>query len=145
MVTKYAGTDVQVLMALNTAAFGTASPIGNIQSITWKIDQGITQEPSGLGSRATVGKESVQKITGTIKRDFDASVVDPTTGYTFAQEANEFETLALTRKYIRVIVNATGETTTLMNVIGTYTHNTPSVDGIVQEQYDFYADALYST
>jgi len=142
---KYKGTDVTVVMATTTALLTTNSAIGNIQSITWKNDQGITQEPSGFGTRAVVNKEGIIKITGTLKRDYDETVVDASTNYAFAQEANAFETAALTRHYLRVIINSSGIKYTFYNTIGTYTPNAGSVDGIVQEQFDFYADAIYTT
>jgi hypothetical protein len=142
---KYKGTDVTVTMATTTALLTSNSAIGNIQSLTWKEDQGITQEPSGFGGRGTVGKEGIIKITGTIKRDYDETVVDSSTNYSFAQEANAFETAALTRHYIRVLINSSGIKYTFYNVIGTYTPNAGSVDGIVSEQFDFYADAIFTT
>ena len=142
---KYKGTDVTVTMATTTALLTTNSAIGNIQSVTWKIDQGLTQEPSGFGTRGTISKEGIIKITGTIKRDYDETIVDSSLGYAFAQEANAFETTALTRKYLRVVINSSGLKYTLYNVVGTYTPNAGSVDGIVQEQYDFMADAIYTT
>lgn len=145
ILVKYKGTDVTVTMATTTALLTTNSAIGNIQSVTWKIDQGLTQEPSGFGTRATISKEGIIKITGTVKRDYDETVVDSSLSYAFAQEANAFETTALTRKYLRVVINATGIKYTFGNVVGTYTPNAGSVDGIVQEQYDFMADAIYTT
>lgn len=132
-------------MATTAAALTTNSPVGNIQSVTWKIDQGITQEPSGFSSRATVGKEGIIKITGTIKRDYDETVVDTGTGYAFGQEVQAFQTLVLTALYLRVIINSSGLKYTFYPTKGTYTPNIGSVDGIAQEQYDFYSDAIYTT
>ena len=142
---KYKGTDVSVYMATTAAALSTNSAVGNIQSISWALDQGITQEPSGLGSRAVVNKEGVIKISGNIKRDYDETVIDTASGNTFAEEAGAFETTALTRNFMRVIINASGLKYTFVNVIGKWTPNVPSVDGIVQETYDFYADGVYTT
>jgi hypothetical protein len=145
MLVKYKGTDVTIYMATTAGALTTNSPVGNIQSITWKVDQGMTQEPSGFGSRGTVAKEGTIKITGTLKRDYDETVVDTGSSATFAEEAHEFQTLALTAIYLRVIINASGLKYTFYPTKGTYTPNAGSVDGIVQEQYDFMADAVYST
>jgi len=140
---KYKGTDVTVVMATSAAALSTNSAVGNIQSVTWKVDQGITQEPAGFGSRQTIGKEGIIKITGTIKRDYDETTVDGSN--IFGQEAQQFQSAALTAIYLRVIIVATGLKYTFYPVKGTYSNNEGSVDGIVAEQYDFYADALYTT
>jgi len=142
---KYKGTDVTVYMATTSAALTTNSAIGNIQSVTWKVDQGLTQEPSGFGVRGTVAKEGIIKITGTIKRDYDETTVDSGTSYPFAQEVQAFQTIALTALYLRVIINSSGLKYTFYPTKGTYTPNAGSVDGIVQEQYDFMADAMYTT
>jgi hypothetical protein len=132
-------------MATTAAALTTNSAIGNIQSVTWKVDQGITTEPSGFGVRGTINKEGIIKITGTIKRDYDESVVDTGSGFTFPQEVGSFMTAALTALYLRVIIVATGLKYTFYPVKGTYTPNAGSVDGIVQDQFDFFADNWYTT
>ena len=142
---KYKGTDITVYMAQTAGALTTNSPIGNIQSLTWKVDEGLTQEPSGFGSRGSVAKEGVIKITGTLKRDYDETVVDAGTSNTFAEEVQAFATVALTALYMRVIINVSGLKYTFYPVKGTHTPNSGSVDGIVTEQYDFMADNLYST
>jgi hypothetical protein len=142
---KYKGTDVTVYMATTAAALTTNSAVGNIQSVTWKVDQGMTQEPSGFGSRGSIAKEGVIKITGTVKRDYDENTVDTGSSQTFAEETQAFQTTALTALYMRVIINATGLKYTFYPTKGTYTPNIPSVDGIAQEQYDFMADNLYTT
>jgi hypothetical protein len=109
------------------------------------VDQGITQEPSGFGSRQSIGKPGVQKITGTIKRDYDEAVVDTASGQTFMEDVQAFQMAAMTAMYLRVYINPTGLHYTFYPVYGTYTPNGGSVDGIVTEQYDFTADAMYTT
>lgn len=123
----------------------TNAAVGNIQSVTWKVDQGITQEPSGFGSRQTIGKPGIVKITGTVKRDYDESVIDTSSGQTFMAETQAFQLAALSAIWLRVIINATGLKYTFYPTYGTYTPNAGSVDGIVTEQYDFTADAMFTT
>jgi hypothetical protein len=144
LVVKYRGTEVEIRFATTQALLTSATAISNVQSITWKVDQGITLQASGLGTRATVAKEGLQKITGTLIRDYDESVVDGTN--TFAQEANAFETTALTRHWLEVKNKTTGAKYQLGNVIGTTEPMTePSVDGIVTQRFDFSAESLTQT
>jgi len=132
-------------MATTSTALTTNSAVGNIQSVTWKVDQGITQEPSGFGSRQSIGKPGVIKITGTVKRDYDETVVDTSSGQTFMEDVQAFQLAALTALYMRIYINTSGLKYTFYPVYGTYTPNGPSVDGIVTEQFDFTADAMYTT
>ena len=130
--------------ATTQAALTSATAVGNVQSVTWKVDQGVTLQASGLGSRATVAKEGLTKITGTIIKDYDESVVDGTN--TFAQEANAFETAALTRHYLEIKNKTTGLKHQLVNVIGTTEPMTaPSVDGIATQRFDFSAELVSTT
>jgi hypothetical protein len=146
LVTKYRGTEVEVRFATTQALLTSATAVANVQSITWKVDQGITLQPSGLGSRATVAKEGLTKITGTLIKDYDESIVDAGTGYTFAQEANAFETMALTRHWLEIKNKTTGLKHQLQNVIGTCEPLTaPSVDGIATQRFDFSAETVTTT
>jgi hypothetical protein len=141
---KYRGTEVEIRFATSQSALTSATAVGNIQSVTWKIDQGVTLQPSGLGTRATVAKEGLTKITGTIVKDYDETAVDGTN--TFAQEANAFETTALTRHYLEIRNKTTGLKFQLVNVIGTCEPITaPSVDGIATQRFDFSAESVSTT
>jgi hypothetical protein len=143
---KFRGTEVEVRFATTQALLTSATAVSNIQSVTWKVDQGVTLQASGLGSRATVAKEGLTKITGTIIKDYDESTVDSGTGYTFAQEANAFETTALTRHWLEVKNKTTGLKFQMQNVIGTCEPMTaPSVDGIATQRFDFSAEAVSTT
>jgi hypothetical protein len=134
-----------VYIATTATALTTNSPVSNIQSLSWKVDIGTTQEPSGFGSRLTIGKPGIIKITGTLKRDYDESVVDTGSGLPFSEEVEAFQITALTGIYLRVYINTAGLKYTFYPVYGTWTPNGPSVDGIVTEQYDFTADQMFST
>jgi len=141
---KYRGTEVEIRFATTQAALTAATAVGNIQSVTWKVDQGVTLQASGLGSRATVAKEGLTKITGTIIKDYDEATVDGTN--TFAQEANAFETMALTRHWLEIKNKTTGLKHQLGNVIGTCEPMTsPSVDGIATQRFDFSAETVTTT
>jgi hypothetical protein len=141
LVTKYRGTEVEIRFATSLAGLTSATAVGQIQSVTWKVDQGVTLQPSGLGTRATVAKEGLTKITGTIVKDYDEAAVDGTN--TFAMEANAFETAALTRHYLEVKNKTTGLKHQFSNVIGTCEPMTsPSVDGIVTQRFDFSAESV---
>jgi len=143
---KYRGTEVEVRFATTQAALTSATAVGNVQSVTWKVDQGVTLQASGLGSRATVAKEGLTKITGTIIKDYDETTVDSGTSNTFAAEANAFETAALTRHYLEVKNKTTGLKFQFVNVIGTTEPMTsPSVDGIVTQRFDFSAESVSTT
>ena len=142
---KYKGTDVTVTMATTTALLTTNSAIGNIQSVTWKIDQGLTQEPSGFGTRGTISKEGIVKITGTIKRDYDEAVIDGSTGNIFSQEGNTFETTTLTRHVLEIKNVSTGAKYQFTNVVGDYDQNAPSVDGIMVDTFTWSADTISKT
>jgi hypothetical protein len=141
---KYKGTEVEVRFATTQAGLTSATAVGSIASVTWKVDQGITLRESGLGSRATVAKEGLVKVTGTIVRDYDETVVDGTSD--FATEANAFETAALTRHWLEVKNKTTGTKYQFGNVIGTCEPMTaPSVDGIVTQRFDFSAESVTKT
>jgi hypothetical protein len=141
---KYRGTEVEVRFATTQAGLTSATAVGNVQSVTWKVDQGVTLQPSGLGSRATVAKEGLQKITGTIIKDYDETVVDGTSD--FAAEANAFETAALTKHWLEVKNKTTGTKYQFGNVIGTCEPMTsPSVDGIATQRFDFSAESVAKT
>ena len=142
-MTKYRGTDVEVRMATSLSGLTTATAIPNISTVTWKVSQGITQEPSGFGSRATVTKEGVVKITGTIKRDYDETKIDGTN--TFQQEGNAFETTSLTRHVLEVKNVSTGDKYQFTNVVGDYDQNAPSVDGIMVDTFTWSADTVAKT
>ncbi len=140
---KYRGTEVEIRMATTIGALATASAIPNIQAVAWKVDQGITQQPSGYGSRATVGKEGIQKINGTVTSDYDETAVDGQN--ILLQEENALETAALTRHVMEVKVVPTGTKYQFTNVIGTYDYNGPSVDGIQQSKFAWVADTVAKT
>jgi hypothetical protein len=140
-MTKYRGTEVEVRFATTQALLTSATAVGNIQSVTWKVDQGVTLQPSGLGTRATVAKEGLTKITGTVVKDYDEATVDGSN--TFAAEANAFETAALTKHWLEIKNKTTGTKYQLGNVIGTCEPMTePSVDGIITQRFDFSAESV---
>lgn len=113
-------------------------------SITWKVDQGVVLVPSGLGTRATVPKEGVQKLSGTVVRDYDEETVDGTND--FATECNAFETEALTRHWMELKNKTTGKKYQFGNVIGNCEPATaPSVDGIATQRFDFSAESVTKT
>jgi hypothetical protein len=141
---KYRGTEVEIRFATTQAGLTSATAVGNIQSVTWKVDQGVTLQPSGLGTRATIAKEGLTKITGTIVKDYSEDAVDGTN--TFAAEANAFETAALTKHWLEIKNKTTGLKHQLGNVIGTCEPMTaPSVDGIVTQRFDFSAESVTTT
>ena len=142
-MTKYRGSDVEVRMATSLSLLTTATAIPNISTVTWKVSQGITQEPSGFGSRATVTKEGIIKITGTIKRDYDETAIDGTN--IFSQEGNAFETSALTRHCLEIKNVSTGAKYQFTNVVGDYDQNAPSVDGIMVDTFTWSADTISKT
>jgi hypothetical protein len=135
---------VEIRFATTQALLTSATAVPSVASISWKVDQGITLQASGLGSRATVAKEGLTKITGTLIKDYTEDVVDGTN--TFAQEANAFETMALTRHWLEIKNKTTGLKFQLQNVIGTTEPMTaPSVDGILTQRFDFSAEAVSTT
>jgi hypothetical protein len=137
---------VEIRFATTQALLTSATAVPSVASISWKVDQGITLQASGLGSRATVAKEGLTKITGTLIKDYSEDVVDSGTGYTFAQEANAFETMALTRHWLEIKNKTTGLKFQLQNVIGTTEPMTaPSVDGILTQRFDFSAEVVTTT
>jgi hypothetical protein len=141
---KYRGTEVEIRFATTQAALTSATAAGEIQSVTWKVDQGVTLQPSGLGSRATVAKEGLTKITGTIIKDYGEDTVDGTSD--FATEANAFETAALTAHWIEIKNKTTGTKYQLGNVKGNCEPMTsPSVDGIATQRFDFSAETVTKT
>ena len=142
-MTKYKGIEVEVRFATTQAGLSSASAIPSVASCTWKVDQGITQVAAGLGSRASVGKEGMIKISGDVTRDYDETVVDGTN--TFAQESNTFETTALTHHWLEYKVTTTGAKYQFGNVIGTYDGSVPSVDGVVTEKFTWTADSITKT
>lgn len=135
---------MEIRFATTQALLTSATAVPSVASITWKPDQGITLEKVGLGSRATVPKEGLLKISGTLIKDYDESVVDGTND--FATEANAFEAAALTRHWMEVKQKTTGTKYQFGNVIGTCEPMTaPSVDGIVTQRFDFSAGSLTKT
>jgi hypothetical protein len=144
MVTKYRGTEVEIRFATTQALLTSATAIGSVASVTWKPDQGIVLVADGLGSRATGPKEGLLKISGTLIKDYDETVVDGTSD--FATEANAFEATALTRHWMEVRNKTTGAKYQFGNMIGTCEPMTaPSVDGIVTQRFDFSAGSLTKT
>jgi hypothetical protein len=130
-------------MATTLAALTTATAIPGIASVTWKVSQGITQEPSGFGTRASVTKEGVIKITGTIKRDYDETQIDGTN--TFQQEGNAFETAALTRHVLEYKNRLTGDKYQFTNVVGDYDQGGASVDAFMIDTFTWSADTIAKT
>jgi hypothetical protein len=143
MVNKYRGSEIEVRMATTQAALTSATAIPNVQTASWKLDQGIVDVPDGLGSRKTDPKEGLTKVTGSIVRDYDEEPVDGTND--FATEANAFEAEALTRHWLEIKVKTTGKKYQFSNVIGSPDMSAPSVDGLVTQRFDWHADALTTT
>lgn len=145
---KYRGIDLNVYLATSLAALTTAVPMINITSVSWKVNQGITQEPLGFGSRQSVTKEGVIKITGEIKRDYDETPMGGSgtdEANTFAEEANAFEVTALTRYVLAVQNKLTGSVFIFTNVIGDYDPGAGSVEGIVDETFTWSCDTIAYT
>jgi hypothetical protein len=141
---KYRGTEAELRFATTQALLTSATAFGGAMSITWKVDQGIVLVPSGLGTRATIAKEGIQKISGTLVRDYDESIVDGTSD--FATEANAFETAALTRHWMELKNKTTGTKYQFGNVIGSCEPMVaPSVDGIMTQRFDFSAESVVKT
>lgn len=115
----------------------TASPLTNLESISYKVDQGVTEVATGIGSRGTEVHEKLVKCSGAITRWVDElSVVSGATG-TLAHNVGAFTIGSLTPLFIEIKTKTTGRKELLSNVLGNYAPDLKSPDGFRMETWDF--------
>jgi hypothetical protein len=134
---KYDGDEVEVRIGISAAAAAAAPVLSNLESISYKVDQGVTEVATGIGSRGTEVHEKLVKCTGAITRWVDeAAVVSGATG-TLSHNVGAFTIGALTPLYIEIKNKTSGRKELLSNVLGNYAPDLKSPDGFLMETWDF--------
>ena len=134
---KYDGDEVEVRIGTTSQNVSTAPALTNLESISYKADQGVVEVAVGIGSRATEVHEKLVKYTGTITRWHDeVAVVSGGTG-TLESNVGAFTTSALTPLYVEVKNKTTSKKDTLAGCIGLYSKDLKSPDGFLMETWDF--------
>jgi hypothetical protein len=65
---KYDGDQVEVRVGTTTDNVASAPVLTNVDSVSYKVDQGITQAPTGIGFRTTEAHAKLLKYSGAITR-----------------------------------------------------------------------------
>jgi hypothetical protein len=139
---KYDGDEVVIGIGTSSAAATSAlttAPLTNVESITWKGDQSVTEVAKGIGSRLTEVYEHLIKYTGTLTRwnDEVATSVSGGTG-SLATNVGAFSgDVALTPLYVAIKNKTTATIITLCGCIGLYSEDLKSPDGFLMETWDF--------
>lgn len=115
----------------------TAPPLSNLESISYKVDQGVAEVATGIGFRTTEVHEKLIKYTGAITRwNNELSEVSGGTG-SFAANAGAFTTGNLTPLFIEIKNKTTSTKITLCGCMGSYPEDLKSPEGYVMESWDF--------
>ncbi len=134
---KYDGDEVEVRIGISAAAATAATPVTNLESITYKADQSATEVPVGIGSRATEVHEKLVKYTGAITRwNDEVATVSGGTG-SLATDVGAFTTAALTPLYVEIKNKTSATKIQLVGCIGLYSEDLKSPDGFLMETWDF--------
>ena len=142
---KYDGDEVEVRIGISAVAAAAATPLTNLESISYKVDQGVTEVATGIGFRTTEVHEKLIKCTGTVTRWHDeVAVVSGGTG-TLESNVGAFTTVALTPLFVEVKNKTSGRKTLLTGCIGLYSKDLKSPDGFLMETWDFKFSTLSET
>jgi hypothetical protein len=134
---KYDGDEVEVRVGTSASNVATAPVLTNLESISYKVDQGVTEVAVGISSRGTEVHEKLVKCTGAISRWVDElAVVSGGTG-TFSHNIGAFTIGALTPLFIEIKNKTTGRKELLSNCLGNYAPDLKSPDGFLMETWDF--------
>lgn len=134
---KYDADEVEVRVGTSSSNVSTAVPLTNLESISYKVDQGVTEVPVGIGSRGTEVHEKLVKCSGAITRYVDElPLVSGGTG-TLSHNTGAFTIGALTPLFIEIKNKTTGRKELLSNVLGSWAPDVKSPDGFIMETWDF--------
>lgn len=143
---KYDGDEVEVRIGTSATNVLTATPITNLESITYKADQSVTEVAKGIGSRLTEVYEHLIKYTGTITRWVDElSEVSGGTG-SLATNVGAFSgDVPLTPLFVTIKNKTTSTVIMLCGCIGLYSEDLKSPDAFLMETWDFKFSSITRT
>ncbi|MGA2971906.1 MAG: hypothetical protein ABSE39_04680 [Candidatus Bathyarchaeia archaeon] len=135
---KYDGDEVEVRIGTTALAAAAAAPVTNLESISFKVDQSVTEVAKGIGSRLTEVYEHLIKYTGALTRwNDEALTVSGGTG-SLATDVGAFSgDVALTPLYIQIKNKTTATVFLLSGCVGLYSEDLKSPDGFLMETWDF--------
>jgi hypothetical protein len=144
---KYDGDEVEVRIGTTAVNVLTAPPLTNLESISYKGDQSVTEVAAGVGSRLTEVYEHLIKYTGMLTRwvDETATLVSGGTG-SLATNVGAFSgDMPLTPLFVTIKNKTTSTVIMLCGCKGLYTEDLKSPDGFLMESWDFKFSSITRT
>jgi hypothetical protein len=142
---KYDGDEVEVRVGTSTSNVSTAPALTNLESISYKVDQGVTEVATGIGFRTTEAHAKLLKYSGAITRWHDElNNVSGGTG-TLSSMIGAFSLTKPSALVIEIKNKTTGRKETLSGVFGNYAKDLKSPEGFLMESWDFKFGLLAET
>lgn len=142
---KYDGDEVEVRIGTLTSNVSTAPPLTNLESISYKVDQGVVEVATGIGSRTTEAHIKLLKYSGAINRWHDElNEVSGGTG-TLSHMIGAFSLTKPAALVIEIKNKTTGRKETLSGIYGNYAKDLKGPEGFLMEAWDFKFGLLTET